>query len=727
MTTEITVFAGDADLVNRAKAQGQANRFARIENEQQAKTEQAAGELLQLNVRWNSIALSRLGGRMFRHLFFSEEPIARRNASTGLLAFLLVPTEGFDNSIIGPFGDPTGAPYTSYGASPGLVLGYTNTYWTVTNWRKYFGYAVVGGVWQNVGRLVFEPLRFDEIDEISQQILPPVFQNVLPTGPILKGQILKSKRYIDSGSSFFSDPWMERTIAEVHLAHAVAARTNFCYRYDTSQERLEYQDNTPLSMQLGSRNAMTLEFIVQLGVNTLKADGGTLKFDANGLPYTEMMGINRLELRLEGYSSGVWGQGAYDKFDLFLQQGHGFDGNSSNLVNFVGGQSVGNDPTSGDFDQYAENERRENLWRPDYDYDDLGTKTLVTINDASFKTEETLAARPVHCALVFTNDQTRFYVDGSLGYTSPPAPRMLSAQTMRLVLSLRDSAYKEYATISDYADDDTASVTANADFFGHIYPRSHFINIVEVQENYFWAENYPAPGINDYSSSVTDHVGYVQIIPDRSLNGVPCADPGALSSSDRAKLVNRYLYKYKIIKDDLSIWGREGINTNLTPSGGEVNEAAAYQRYEFYDQYGVEIAHNYATLNLEYHGYAYDQILDIHMGTTGRVKRWCQKIVFIQQRLNNSQPIPNVEHEYNRVGELLDLPVLTDQVINPRSTIFNGPSSISGIRLTSQELYTGTTVQVPSAITSLDPENDNLITPPGPGNNGGGNDNGGAS
>ena len=721
MTTEITVFTGDADLVNRAKAQGQANRFARIENEQQAKTEQAAGELLQLTARWNSIALSRLGGRMFRHLFFSEEPIARRNASTGLLAFLLVPTEEFDTSIVGPFGDPIGAPYTSYGASPGLVLGYTNTYWTVTNWRPYFGYSVVGGVWRNVGRPVFKPLGPDEIDEISQQILPPVFQD-----GSLKGPILKSKRRIDSGNNFFRDPWMERTIAEVHLAHAVAARTNFRYRYDTSQERLEYEDNTPLSLQPGPRNAMTLEFIVQLGNATLKEDGGTLKYN-QGLPYTEIMGLNQLSIRLEGYASGIWGQGAYGKFDLYLRQGHGSDENSSTLLNFQGGQSVPNDPESGDIIQYDPAETREAVWRPDYDYNSVGTKTLVGVNSEpvlgesfsipiTFKTAQSLAARLVHCALVFTNQQTRLYIEGSLSHTAPPAPRLLSAQTMRCYGSVRDSAYKEYAGIRDQITE-AGGVTMNADLFD--FGTANLIQFITIVlgpiDN--WSGEEKLGELTEDSDNV-DIDFPITLYPVLAMNGQPWYGGSAPGVKTR--------FPWRVVVSEpvnTSIRDRSnGMVKTQDPSIG--SESVVFQRYTIYDQFGNpfedqfaqgsgytgEVIHN---LNWEWSGFNQN---GVGTGKTIIIRRYLKGMLWNSARVSGRTD----SLTFDQFGELIDAPTLVSSQINPRSTIFNGPSRLSGIRLTSRELYTGNTVQVPSVITSLNPDDDQLSTPGGGGGGGGG-------
>jgi hypothetical protein len=70
-------------------------------------------------------------------------------------------------------------------------------------------------------------------------------------------------------------------------------------------------------------------------------------------------------------------------------------------------------------------------------------------------------------------------------------------------------------------------------------------------------------------------------------------------------------------------------------------------------------------------------------------------------------------------GTLISTATQVENLNNPRGTIFNGPSRLSGIRLTSRELYTGNTVQVPSEITSLDPDEDVLGTPGGGGGGGG--------
>jgi hypothetical protein len=669
--------------------------------------------------------VSRLGGRLFRHLFFSEEPIARRNASTGLLAFLLVPTEEFDSSVVGPFGDPTGAQFTSYGASPGLVRGYTNTYWTVTNWRPYVGYAVVGGVWRNIGRPVPRPLGIGEIDEISQQILPPLFQN-----GALKGPILKSKRFANFNLNFHQGPWMERTISEVHIAHAVATRTNFRYRDDTSQQRLEYLDNTPLTLQPGARNAMTLEFIVQLGDSPIPADGGDLRFNQD-LPFTDIKGLNQLELRLEGYTSGVWGQGADEKFDLYLRQGHGNDADSSNLLNFEGGQSVDNDPQSGDTVQYAEGEVRNTLWRPDYNYNRVGNKTLVGVNGneafgtelgfpITFKTADSLAARPVHCALVFTNQQTRLYIEGTLRHTAPAAPKLLSAQTMRVYASLRDSAYKEYGNVKDFLE--TNSVTMNADLFT---PNDPNYQITHVDITWDYSKSWSGEVLIDGSSPPSGYPGLnptggigLPLFPGYSLNGQPVSSlvPGA---------VIRVPWKVRVSERlNTSIWN---LPDELYEVEGLFRVGALFQKVYLFDQFGVPFLTSVdETTQLDCFYNLFQEVFgfyatgeDAVLGYTGKTTIYRPYISRIEYGSARTGALRSVTFNDEGMG-FPDEAALVPNLINPRSTVFNGPSRLSGIRLTSRELYTGNTVQVPSEITSLDPDQDVLGTPAGEGGGGGG-------
>jgi hypothetical protein len=728
MSTEITVFTGDRDLVDRAKAQTQANRFARVDAEQQAKVQQSTEQLLQI-MQPPAAAVSRLGGRLFRHLFFSEEPIARRNASTGLLAFLLVPTEGFDTSAVGPFGDPTGAQFTSYGASPGLVRGYTNTYWTVTNWRPYVGYVVVGGVWRNIGRVVPRPqldIPLGEIDEISQQILPPLFQN-----GVLKGPILKSKRYANSNLNFHTGPWMERTISEVHIAHAVATRTNFRYRDDTSQQRLEYLDNTPLTLQPGARNAMTLEFIVQLGQSTIPEDGGNLRFN-QGLPSTEIKGLNQLEVRLEGYTSGVWGQGLYDKFDLYLRQGHGNDADSTNLLDFEGGQSVDNDPESGNIVQYAENEVRNTLWRPNYDYDKVGNKTLVGVNGVeafgnelgfpiTFKTADSLAARPVHCALVFTNQQTRLYIEGTLRHTAPAAPRLLSAQTMRVYASLRDSAYKEYGRVVDHASAEAGGlITMNADLFGGDEGANYQAESFRVEwtNELSWlgrVDDFEDPGNYTFKQEFDNTLGsgIVPLWPLLSLNGVPTAgfQPG---------VKGRHPWTMDLEILDTSI--RDAPTEMVEVAPDPVSYTKDYLKIWIYDQFGQLFrtldGQDYTCLIIHefYSDYMYSGLQQMPIGQT-RLRR---PLVY-RIRYKSARTGADYALVFDKMlGTLIGTATQVENLDNPRGTIFNGPSRLSGIRLTSRELYTGNTVQVPSEITSLDPDEDVLGTPGGGGGGGGG-------
>ena len=727
MSTEITVFTGDRDLVDRAKAQTQANRFARVDAEQQAKVQQSTEQLLQI-MQPPAAAVSRLGGRLFRHLFFSEEPIARRNASTGLLAFLLVPTEGFDSSVVGPFGDPTGAQFTSYGASPGLVRGYTNTYWTVTNWRPYVGYVVVGGVWRNIGRPVPRSqldIPLGEIDEISQQILPPLFQN-----GVLKGPILKSKRYANGSLNFHTGPWMERTISEVHIAHAVATRTNFRYRDDTSQQRLEYLDNTPLTLQPGARNAMTLEFIVQLGQSTIPEDGGNLEFN-QGLPSSEIKGLNQLEVRLEGYASGVWGQGPYDKFDLYLRQGHGNDADSTNLLDFEGGQSVDNDPESGNTVQYAEGEVRNTLWRPNYDYDKVGNKTLVGVNGVqafgnelgfpiTFKTADSLAARPVHCALVFTNQQTRLYIEGTLRHTAPAAPRLLSAQTMRVYASLKDSAYKEYGSVADHLNSEGPGLVAmNADLFGgdeiaNYQADSFFVDFTNELSWLGLVDDFEDPGNYTFKEELDGTTGsaIVPLWPLLSLNGVPTPNfqPGVKGR-----------HPWTMDLEILDVGIRDGNNEMYEVELEPTSYTKEYLKIWIYDQFGQlfrtldGLPYTYLMIHEFYSDYMYSELAQIPIGQT-RIRRPLVTGI----RYKSARTGANYALAFDQMnGTLISTATQVENLNNPRGTIFNGPSRLSGIRLTSRELYTGNTVQVPSEITSLDPDEDVLGTPGGGGGGGG--------
>jgi hypothetical protein len=655
-------------------------------------------------------------------------PIARLGS---VLAFLLVPTEEFDTSAVGPFGDPTGAQFTSYGASPGLVRSYTNTYWTVTNWRPYVGYVVVGGVWRNIGRVVPRPVSFvaGEIDQISQQILPPLFEN-----NALRGPVLRSKRFANTNLNFHKGPWMERTISEVHIAHAVATRTNFRYRDDTSQQRLEYLDNTPLTLQPGARNAMTLEFIVQLGKDPIPADGGDLRFN-QGLPFTDIKGLNQLELRLEGYTSGVWGQGAYDKFDLYLRQGHGNDADSTNLLNFEGGQSVDNDPQSGDIVQYAEGEVRKTLWRPDYDYNRVGNKTLVGVNGneafgtelgfpITFKTADSLAARPVHCALVFTNQQTRLYIEGTLRHTAPAAPKLLSAQTMRVYASMKDSAYKEYGNVTDFFDVDR--VQLNADLFKPNDPDylvTHVGIIWDVSKS--WSGEVEMDGTSTSRSGLgsgSQEFGVgVPLYPLLSLNGKPTyggQQPGVIGRVPWTAKVSDRL--------DASIWDLPD-QLYVPSADGDFAENALFQTVTIYDQFGEPFRYHIDNEN------AYDFTWAINSALEGWYSSSEQAVLgYVGQTLIFRAYITRIEYPSGRTGSIRSVSfddqgtwipndaALVPNLANPRSTVFNGPSRLSGIRLTSRELYTGSTVRVPSEITSLDPGEDSLSTPAGEGGPGGG-------
>jgi hypothetical protein len=393
---------------------------------------------------------------------------------------------------------------------------------------------------------------------------------------------------------------MERTISEVHIAHAVATRTNFRYRDDTSQQRLEYLDNTPLTLQLGARSAMTLEFIVQLGKDPIPADGGDLGFN-QGLPFTDIKGLNQLDLRLEGYTSGVWGQGAYDKFDLYLRQGHGNDADSSNLLNFEGGQSVNNDPQSGDIVQYAEGEVRKTLWRPDYNYNAVGNKTLVGVNGSqglgtqlgfpiTFKTADSLAARPVHCALVFTNQQTRLYIEGTLRHTAPAAPKLLSAQTMRVYASLRDSAYKEYGDVADFVEPNAGDVTMNADLFKPNDPNYLVTQIgIYTAGDKDWSQEVKFDGSIVGGAPGIERAYSVTLSPLLSLNGQPVggSQPGVVARVPWSVEVSEPL--------DSSI--HDLPDEQYTGVVGAFDQRALYQTVTVYDQFGEPFLFQLATMS----------------------------------------------------------------------------------------------------------------------------------
>ena len=523
---------------------------------------------------------------------------------------------------------------------------------------------------------------------------------------------------------------MERTISEVHIAHAVATRTNFRYRDDTSQQRLEYLDNTPLTLQLGARSAMTLEFIVQLGKDPIPADGGDLGFN-QGLPFTDIKGLNQLDLRLEGYTSGVWGQGAYDKFDLYLRQGHGNDADSSNLLNFEGGQSVNNDPQSGDIVQYAEGEVRKTLWRPDYNYNAVGNKTLVGVNGSqglgtqlgfpiTFKTADSLAARPVHCALVFTNQQTRLYIEGTLRHTATAAPKLLSAQTMRVYASLRDSAYKEYGDVADFVEPNAGDVTMNADLFNPNDPNYLVTQIgIYTAGDKDWSQEVKFDGSIVGGGPGIERAYSVTLWPLLSLNGQPTGgwQPGVVARVPWSVEVSEPL--------DTSI--HDLPNQLYTGVVGAFDQRALYQTVTVYDQFGEPFLFQLGNdeqwdvtwrVYSELKGFytpSENSVLG-YVGQTSIFRPWVTRIEYQSGRTGTGRSV-SFDEDGNWVPNNA---ALVPNLINPRSTVFNGPSRLSGIRLTSRELYTGNTVQVPSEITSLDPDEDVLGTPAGEGGGGGG-------
>jgi hypothetical protein len=475
---------------------------------------------------------------------------------------------------------------------------------------------------------------------------------------------------------------------------------------------------------------MTLEFIVQLGQSTIPEDGGNLRFN-QGLPSTEIKGLNQLEVRLEGYTSGVWGQGLYDKFDLYLRQGHGNDADSTNLLDFQGGQSVDNDPESGNIVQYAEGEVRNTLWRPNYDYDKVGNKTLVGVNGVqafgnelgfpiTFKTADSLAARPVHCALVFTNQQTRLYIEGTLRHTAPPAPRLLSAQTMRVYASLKDSAYKEYGSVADHLNSEGPGLVAmNADLFGgdeiaNYQADSFFVDFTNELSWLGLVDDFEDPGNYTFKEELDGTTGsaIVPLWPLLSLNGVPTPNfqPGVKGR-----------HPWTMDLEILDVGIRDGNNEMYEVELEPTSYTKEYLKIWIYDQFGQlfrtldGLPYTYLMIHEFYSDYMYSELAQIPIGQT-RIRRPLVTGI----RYKSARTGANYALAFDQMnGTLISTATQVENLNNPRGTIFNGPSRLSGIRLTSRELYTGNTVQVPSEITSLDPDEDVLGTPGGGGGGGG--------
>jgi hypothetical protein len=177
---------------------------------------------------------------------------------------------------------------------------------------------------------------------------------------------------------------------------------------------------------------------------------------------------------------------------------------------------------------------------------------------------------------------------------------------------------------------------------------------------------------------------------------------------------------------DTSIWDLPDQLYVPSPEGS-FGASALFQTVTIYDQFGEPFLYHFDDNN------ALGFTWQIYSGLGGSYSSSEQAVLgYVGQTLIVRPYITRIEYPSGRTGAIRSVSfndegtwipnndALVPNLINPRSTVFNGPSRLSGIRLTSRELYTGNTVQVPSEITSLDPDEDVLGTPAGEGGGGGG-------
>jgi hypothetical protein len=153
-----------------------------------------------------------------------------------------------------------------------------------------------------------------------------------------------------------------------------------------------------------------------------------------------------------------------------------------------------------------------------------------------------------------------------------------------------------------------------------------------------------------------------------------------------------------------------------------VSYTKEYLKIWIYDQFGQlfrtldGLPYTYLMIHEFYSDYMYSGLAQMPIGKT-KINRWLVTGI----RYKSARTGADYALGFDKMlGTLIGTATQVENLNNPRGTIFNGPSRLSGIRLTSRELYTGNTVQVPSEITSLDPDEDVLGTPGGGGGGGGG-------
>jgi hypothetical protein len=291
---------------------------------------------------------------------------------------------------------------------------------------------------------------------------------------------------------------------------------------------------------------------------------------------------------------------------------------------------------------------------------------------------------------------------------------------MRVYASLRDSAYKEYGEVADHLNSGGPGlVTMNTDLFGgdeiaNYQAESFFVDFTNELSWLGRVDDFGDPGNYTFKEELDGTTGsaIVPLWPLLSLNGVPTPNfqPG---------VKGRHPWTMDLGIFDVGI--RDGNNqmyeVELQPS----SYTKEYLKIWIYDQFGQlfrtldGLPYTYLMIHEFYSDYMYSELAQMPIGQT-RIRRPLVTGI----RYKSARTGANYALAFDKMlGTFIGTATQVENLDNPRGTIFNGPSRLSGIRLTSRELYTGNTVQVPSEITSLDPDEDVLGTPGGGGGGGG--------
>jgi hypothetical protein len=292
MPARITIKAELQNLLNKAQALTDANRLSQLEGERRrrAEREQLAAKKVKAEEE----------ERRRRAL---DDPTMRniRTAAMGQqqrgLAFALIPSAGFDESITGPFGEIRIPQWTEewggHGAANGLARGYTNTLWGLqARWFLAFESRYPNG----------EP-----ISDFTQCVIINEPQHLVRR-PVLSGGGYQTQpvTYRFDGCGGQPGSYQDVTHGAFRIGHAIADGTAIKYTQNQSGQFIAIPTEEILTFSRPPLSSATLECIVKLGSNAPTDTTGYARFflqvqNANNSNMSIDLELEKRNLSLPGF------------------------------------------------------------------------------------------------------------------------------------------------------------------------------------------------------------------------------------------------------------------------------------------------------------------------------------------------------------------------------------------------------------------------------------------